>query len=99
MPVFLAAYVNANATIRYGAGFTLTRMFGAGSYRITIAAATSTKFFAPVATSVKVHTIARVALVQKDALTGNFLIDIEIRDLTTDALIDGDFSFIALERS
>lgn len=99
MPVYLAGYVNANATIRFGGGFTVTRVFLAGSYRITISATTSTKFFAPVATPVALHTIARIALIQRDALTGNLLIDIEIRDLTTDALVDGAFSFIALERS
>ena len=99
MPVYLGAYVNANATIKFGGGFTLTRVFVTGSYRITIAAATSSKFFAPVATSVAVHTIARIAQLQRDGLTGDFLIDVEIRDLTTDALVDGDFSFIAVERS
>jgi len=99
MPVYLAGYVNANATVRFGSGFTVSRWFVAGSYRITIPAATSTKFFAPVATSVALHTVARIALIQRDALTGNLLFDIEIRDLTTDALVDGAFSFIALERS
>lgn len=99
MPVYLAGYVNANATVRFGSGFAVTRMLLAGSYRITISAATSTKFFAPVATPVALHTIARIALIQRDALTGNLLIDVEIRDLTTDALVDGAFSFIALERS
>lgn len=99
MPVYLAGYVNANATVRFGSGFVVTRMLLAGSYRITISAATSTKFFAPVATPVALHTIARIALIQRDALTGNLLIDVEIRDLTTDALVDGAFSFIALERS
>jgi len=99
MPVYLAGYVFATATVKYGSGFTVTRNQVAGSYRITIPVATSTKFFAAVASSVKLHTIARLALVQKDGVTGNFLIDIEIRDLTTDALVDGDFSFIAVERS
>jgi len=89
MPVYLAGYVNANATVRFGSGFTVSRWFVAGSYRITIPAATSTKFFAPVATSVALHTVARIALIQRDALTGNLLFDIEIRDLTTDALVDG----------
>ena len=99
MPVYLAGYVFATATVKYGSGFTVTRNQVAGSYRITIPVATSTKFFAAVASSVKLHTIARLAQVQKDGVTGNFLIDIEIRDLTTDALVDGDFSFIAVERS
>jgi len=99
MPVYLAGYVNATAAIRYGSGFTVTRVQVAGSYRINVPLATSTKFFAPVATSVRVHTIARIAQVQRDAINGTVTFDIEIRDLTTDALVDGDFSFIALERS
>ena len=99
MPVYLAGYVNASATIRFGSGFTVTRIFVAGSYRITVPLATSSKFFAPVVTPVTLHTIARIALVQRDALTGIVTFDIEIRDLTTNALVDGDFTFIALERS
>jgi hypothetical protein len=99
MPVYLAGYVSASGAVRFGGGFAVSRITVQGSYRITISAATSSKFFAPVATSVKLHTIARIAQVQRDAFTGNFLIDIEIRDLTTDALLDGDFSFIAVERS
>lgn len=99
MPVYLAGYVNANATVRFGSGFTVTRVFVAGSYHIAIPLATSTKFFAPVATPVTLHTIARIALVQRDALTGIVSFDIEIRDMTTNALVDGDFTFIALERS
>ena len=100
MPVYLAGYVNANASIRYGVGFTVSRFPGnVGQYRIAVPVATSTKFFAPVASSVTLHTIARLALVNRDAITGQVTFDIEIRDLTTDALIDGPFSFIAVERS
>ena len=99
MPVYLAGYVRADATIRFGSGFTITRVAVAGSYRITVPLATSTKFFAPVATPVRLHTIARIALINRDAVTGIVTFDIEIRDLTTDALVDGDFSFIAFERS
>jgi hypothetical protein len=99
MPVYLAGYVNANATIKYGGGFAIGRIFVAGSYRITIPAAMSPRFFAPVVTSVRLPTMARIAQVQKDALTGNFLIDVEIHDVNTDTLVDGDFTFIALERS
>ena len=99
MPVYLAGYVFGTATIRFGSGFSVTRQFVAGSYRITVPLATSTRFFAPVATPVTLHTIARIALVQRDATTGIVTFDIEIRDLTTNNLVDGDFSFIALERS
>jgi hypothetical protein len=99
MPVYLAGYVFGTAAVKYGSGFTVTRNVVAGSYRITIPVATSARFFAVTASSVRLHTIARLALVQKDAITGNFMFDIEIRDLTTDALLDGDFSFIAVERS
>ena len=100
MPVYLGGYVFANATVRYGSGFTVGRRGSTGSYRITIPAAASTKFFVPIVTPAKPNTVAWIVLVQKDALTGNFLIDIEIHDLTAPfPLIDGDFSFIALERS
>ena len=99
MPVYLAAYVNANATLRYGSGFTLSRIQLAGSYRVAISSATSARNFAPFVTPATLRTIARIAQVQRDALTGNFLIDIEIRDLATNNLVDGDFSFIAIERS
>jgi hypothetical protein len=99
MPVYFAGYVNANATIKSGGGFSVSRVFAAGSYRITLAAGTWSKFPMPVASPVALHTIARVGQAFKDALTGNYLIDIEIRDLTTNALVDGEFTFIAVERS
>jgi hypothetical protein len=99
MPVYLAGYVNGNATIRFGLGFTLTRMFVTGSYRITIPVGTSPRFFAPVATSVGARTVARIAQLQKDGVTGNFLIDVEIWDPIANAPVDGDFTFIAVERS
>ena len=62
-------------------------------------AAVSSKNFATVVTPVALHTIARIALYQRDAFTGNLLIDIEIRDLTTNNPVDVDFDFIELERS
>ena len=103
MPVYLAGYIFGttmpNPTIRFGSGFTVARQGGTGSYRITILAAVSSKNFATVVTPVALHTIARIALYQRDAFTGNLLIDIEIRDLTTNNPVDGDFDFIALERS
>ena len=101
MPVYLAGYVfgiPVIPTIRFGSGFTVARQGGVGSYRITVPFATSTKFFAPVATSVTLHTIARLAQVVRDG-AGVVTFDIEIRDMTTNNPVDGDFSFIALERS
>jgi hypothetical protein len=101
MPVYFSGYVMANATPRvgFGGGFAVGRFGVVGSYRITIAAGTYSRFLIPVATPVALHTISRVSQVQKDALTGNYMIDIEIRDLTTNNPVDGDFTFIALERS
>jgi hypothetical protein len=101
MPAYFAGYVLANATPRvgFGGGFTVSRMLVAGSYRITIAAGTYSRFLIPMVTPITVHTMSRVLQMQRDALTSNYLMDIEIRDLTTNALVDGDFTFIALERS
>jgi hypothetical protein len=50
-------------------------------------------------TPVALNTIARVAMTRRDALTGQLWIDVEIRNVTTGALVDGDFNFIALLRS
>jgi hypothetical protein len=107
MPVFFAGYILANATIRpsYGGGFTVSRWLAVGSYRITIARLAYTKFLIPVATPVAIDRIARVMQIQRDGLSGNFLIDIEIRDssrrdaLGIPLLVDGDFTFMAIERS
>lgn len=100
MPVFFAGYILANATIRpsYGGGFTVGRILVAGSYRITIARLTYTKFLIPVATPVAAQRVARVMQVLKDGITGNFFMDIEIRDMSNN-LVDGDFTFMAIERS
>lgn len=102
MPVYLAGYVLGSTpgtvTLKFGSGFTVSRVAVAGSYRITVPTATSTKFFAPVATSVRLHSIARIAQVVRDGF-GQVSFDVELRDLTSDAMVDGDFTFIAVERS
>ena len=99
MPGYVAGWVNATSSIKWGSGFTVTRVSVTGSYRITIPPGTPSKFFAPSVTPSTLHTIARIAQIQRDPLTGKFLIDVEIRDMTSNDFIDGDFSFIALERS
>jgi len=93
MPVFLAGYISSNGTIKYGGGFTVTRKLP-GAYVITIV---SSKIFVPVATSVAMRLIPRVASSQADG-AGNFVIQIELRDSST-SMIDGDFTFIAVEKS
>ena len=47
----------------------------------------------------RLNVFARVKQARRDALTGQFLIDVEIRNVTTGLLVDGDFNFIALLRS
>jgi len=93
MPVYLAGYINSNGTVKYGGGFTVTHKL-TGAYVITIV---SSKIFVPVATSVALRLIPRVAASQADAF-GNFVIQIELRDSST-SMIDGDFTFIAVEKS
>ena len=104
MPVFFAGYVTAGATIRpgFGGGFSVSRFWGpTGTYRITIPVGTfsSSRFLIPVATPIPLHTISRLLQFSRDGATGNYVIDVEIRDLTTNNLVDGDFTFMAFERS
>jgi hypothetical protein len=99
MPGYVAGWVNAGASVKWGSGFTVSRVQVAGSYRITIPPGTPARFFAPAVTPSTLHTIARIAQIQRDAFSGVFMIDVEIRDMTTNALMDGDFTFVAIERS
>jgi hypothetical protein len=101
MPTYFAGYVNANATLKpsYGSGFSVSRWLAAGSYRVTLAAGTFSKFVIPVVSPVAAHTYARVVQAFKDPLTGIYTMEVEIHDVTTDAYVNSDFTFIAVERS
>jgi hypothetical protein len=101
MPVFFAGNVMGNATIRsgFGGGFSVTRYLApVGIYRIIIPAASYSKVLIPTVTPVTARILARVMQLQRDASL-NYLIDIELHDMGTNALVDGEFTFVALERS
>ena len=97
MPGYYAGWVFGTGLIRFGGGFTVTRIGVQGSYRIALPA--PGPFHATTVTPSGLNVVARVALAQRDGLTNQFWIDIEIRNITTGALVDGDFNFIALLRS
>ena len=99
MPVYMAGWVNANASVRFGSGFSVIRTALVGSYRITVPPTATSKFLVTTVTPSALHVIARVAAFSKNALDNTLNVDVEIRDLTTNALVDGEFNFIAVERS
>jgi collagen triple helix repeat protein len=99
MPTYFAGWVTATAGVRFGSNFTVTRIAVTGSYRITIDKAVNTQFLAVSVTPSAAHVFARVAQEMHDALTGAWVIDVELHDLTTNQLVDGDFTFIAVDRS
>jgi hypothetical protein len=102
VPFYLAAWIRgttANATIRFGAGFSVVRFGLTGSYRITVPLTPTGKFLATVVTPVAANAIARVMQFSRNALDGTSTIDIEIHDATTGAFLDSDFNFIALDQS
>jgi hypothetical protein len=99
MPFYLAAWVRANASVRFGAGFTVARLLVTGSYRITVPRTPTGKFLATVVTPMSANAIARVVQFSRNALDGTSIIDIEIHDATTGAYVDSDFNFISLDQS
>ena len=97
MPSYYAGWVLGNASVRFGLGFTVTRIQVAGSYQIALPA--PGMFHATMVTPSSPNVFARVSLARRDAVSGRFLIDVEIRSVTTGLLVDGEFNFIALMRS
>ena len=106
MPFYVAGLVKGSAATFSGTGFTVSRVGLAGSYQVVIPATPSGRFLAAVVTPTVVPggaaatsvAIARVVSYSKSGTDLSHSIIIEIRDLTG-ALIDSDFSFIALDRS
>ena len=90
--------VASGAASTNGAGFTVTRT-SAGKYRVVTSATPAERFVVAVVTPTVSTNIAAVVLVFKDGITHEYKIDIEIHAVTGNALVDGDFMFIALERS
>jgi hypothetical protein len=98
MPVYFAGWVTGTAGIRFGTGFSVTRLGLVGSYRITIPPTPTGRFLATVVTPVSLNRVARIAQFQRNAADGTSIIDVEIRDLAG-VLADCDFNFIAVDRS
>jgi hypothetical protein len=98
MPVYFAGWVLGNAGIRFGTGFTVTRLGLVGGYRITIPPTPTNRFMAAVVTAVSWNRVARIVQFQRNATDGTQMIDVEIRDLAG-TLADSDFNFIAVDRS
>jgi hypothetical protein len=97
MPVYYAGVVNANTSVKFGGGFTVSRLNLVGSYVITIPQ--QSKFFAFTVTPAALGRIARV-VISRDAITGVYTNHIQIHDAAAPYnAVDGDFSFIAVERS
>jgi hypothetical protein len=107
--------VRANATVRFGGVcgptvpfpcFTVSRIGVAGTYRIVIPATPSGRFLATTVTTATpagvppppTITFARIISYSKNPLDNSHTIDIEIHDLLG-TLVDGDFTFIVIDRS
>jgi len=97
MPGYYAGWVRGTGSVRFGSGFTITRLGVEGSYRIALPA--PGMFHATTVTPTGLNVVARVKQAMIDGLSGQFWIDVEIRSVTTGLLVDGDFNFIALLRS
>ena len=96
MPGYYAGWIRGTGVPRFGNSFTVARIGVAGTYKITLP---SGLFHSTTVTAVNPNTVARVIQAQIDGLTGKFTVDIEIKSTTTGLPVDGDFNFIALQRS
>jgi hypothetical protein len=94
MPVHFAGWVNANASVRWGSGFTVSRV--GLLYRVAMP---STRPILAVVSPIGTNRVARVAQSVWDSVNGIAVVDIEIRDMNSGAVIDGGFNFIALQDS
>jgi len=97
-PTYVAGWIRGTALVRSGSGFTVARIGVAGSYRITVPPTASGKFLVTLVSTAAAGTVARVAQFSVNALTGESVIDVEVRDMAG-TLVDGDFTFLAIERS
>jgi Collagen triple helix repeat (20 copies) len=101
MPTYFAGWIFGTSpvpSIRFGTGFSVTRIGPVGTYRITIPATPTGRFLAPVVSPAAANVTARVAAYNKSGTDLSHTIDIEIRDLTG-TLVDSDFIFHAIDRS
>ena len=89
--------------IKSGTGFTVIRGIGgpSGSYLISIPEGSPARQFITTASAFSPTgqtRYARLVRIQKNATARTFEFEIEIRD-STNAMVDSEFMFIALERS
>jgi hypothetical protein len=79
----------------------VTRNLVAGSYKIVLSSGMNhaTTVTPTGLTSTGLPVVARIVQATIDGLSGLFTIDVEIRNPATGALVDSEFSFIALLRS
>lgn len=96
---YFAGWVRGTAAIRFGTGFSVARFGAVGSYRITIPATVTGRFLVTTVSPSGANVYATVVLYAKSAIDQSHTIDIEIHSITTGALVDSDFNFIAIDRS
>jgi len=98
MPQYIAGAVRGtNATIRYGAGFSVVKTNQFGSYRISIPPTAGGRLLVPVVTPGTSNVTFRVSSYVMNP-DGSHTIDIECRDVHG-ALFDSDFTFVAIAAS
>jgi hypothetical protein len=96
-PFFAAGWVRADASVRFGGGYTIVRL-SPGTYRITIPPTPLGRFLVTTVSPVLANAVARVVSYDKSGLDSSHAIVIEIHDLTG-AFLNSDFNFIVMERS
>jgi hypothetical protein len=103
MPLYFAGWVKPKAdgtiTAFSGLGYGVARLQVAGSYVITVGPIPGNHTMITTVTPMAQNTIARIASYSRHAVTNVVTIEIEIRDVTTGALVDSEFFFHAIERS
>jgi hypothetical protein len=101
MPVYFAGWVrgtDVNPSVKFGSGFTISRVAATGSYRITVSHSLTSKWLATTVTPVTPNCFARISTTALDPLTATTRIEIETRDGGGNA-VNCEFTFIAVERS
>ena len=94
---YVAGAVKFDATVKFGAGFTVARNGSVGGYRVTVAPTSTGHQLVALVTQLTANAIARVVAYTLNA-NGTHTIDVEVRDLSG-RLLDSDFNFVAIDRS
>jgi hypothetical protein len=95
--VYLAAWVKADGSSRSnGAGFSVRRS-GVGTYQITILPLTTAREMIMTVSPAQINVMVAIVAYYTVRPAGG-IFDVEVHD-TTGVPADGDFTFIAMERS